>query len=222
MITIGHRGAAGYEPENTLLSFRKAIDLKVDMIEFDVQLCKSGEAVVIHDYSLERTTTGRGFVADKTLSELQELDAGKDQKIPTLKESLQAIGNKAKVNIELKGKSPSVETGRIVNSFIEKGIILLENIVFSSFMIEELRIIRKLLPDARVALLFEELPGDFYEIAAELKASSINLNFEFLTKDIVEEIHIRGHQVYAYTVNNPADKARMKTWSVDGIFTDFP
>lgn len=222
MITIGHRGAAGYEPENTLLSFRKAICLKVDMIEFDVQLCKSGEAVVIHDYRLERTTNGRGLVAEKNLIELQKLDAGKDQKIPTLKESLETIGNKAEVNIELKGKSPSVEAGRIVNSFIEKGINLLENIVFSSFMIEELRIIRKLLPDVRVALLFEKLPRDFNEIAVELQASSINLNFEFLTKNIVEEIHSRGHQVYAYTVNNPADKARMKTWGVDGIFTDFP
>jgi len=222
MITIGHRGAAGYEPENTLLSFRKAIDLKVEMIEFDVRLCKSGETVVIHDDRLERTTNGKGFVADKTLDELWELNAGKGQKIPTLKESLEVIGNKAKINIEIKGKSIAEEVSRTIRSFIENGMIRLENIVVSSFMLDELMTIRKLLPTLKIGLLFEELPKDFDRIASKLQASTINLNFEFLTKDIVKQIHAKGYKVYAYTVNKPADKERMKSFGVDGIFTDFP
>ena len=77
MITIGHRGAAGHEPENTIQSFKKAIELNAEMIEFDVQLCKSGEVVVIHDFTLERTTNGHGFLSESSLSELKKLDAGK-------------------------------------------------------------------------------------------------------------------------------------------------
>lgn len=222
MITIGHRGAAGYEPENTLLSFRKAIDLKVDMIEFDVQLCKSGEAVVIHDYSLERITNGSGYVVDKTLAELQKLNAGKGQKIPTLKESLEAIGNKASVNIELKCRSMAAELCRILNYFTEKGILQLKNIIVSSFILDELLIIREFLPDVKIGLLFEELPEEFDSVASQLQAFSINLNFDFLTQEIVDQIHAKGYKVYAYTVNKQADKKRMETWAVDGIFTDFP
>ena len=222
MITIGHRGAAGYEPENTLLSFRKAIDLKVDMIEFDVQLCKSGEAVVIHDYSLERTTNGNGFVADKTLVELQKLDVGKGQAIPTLQESLEVIGSKASVNIEFKCRSIAAELCRILNYFTEKGILQLKNIIVSSFILDELLIIRELLPSLKIGLLFEELPEEFDAVASQLQAFSINLNFDFLTQDIVDRIHAKGYKVYTYTVNKQADKERMKSWGVDGIFTDFP
>ncbi len=222
MLTIGHRGAAGYEPENTLLSFRKAIDLKVDMIEFDVQLCKSGEAVVIHDYILNRTTNGNGFVADKTLDELQKLDVGKGQAIPTLQESLEVIGNKASVNIEFKCRSIAAELCRTLNYFTEKGILHLKNIVVSSFILDELLIIRELLPSVKIGLLFEELPEEFDAVASQLQAFSINLNFNFLSKDIVDRIHAKGYKVYAYTVNKQSDKERMKAWGVDGIFTDFP
>ena len=88
MIRIGHRGAMGYAPENTLVSFEKALDLKVDMVELDVQLCKTGELVVIHDLTVNRTTNGEGDVAKLTLQELKCLDAGKGQQIPLLEEVL--------------------------------------------------------------------------------------------------------------------------------------
>jgi glycerophosphoryl diester phosphodiesterase len=75
-LKIGHRGAAGHAPENTLLSFQKAMDLGVDMIELDVYVCKTGELVVIHDEKVDRTTNGTGYVREKTLDELKILDAG--------------------------------------------------------------------------------------------------------------------------------------------------
>ena len=81
---IAHRGASGYEPENTLRSFKKAMELGVDIIELDVHKCKSGELVVIHDFNLNRTTNGKGLVKDKTLAELRELELKKSEKIPTL------------------------------------------------------------------------------------------------------------------------------------------
>jgi len=103
-LKIGHRGAMGYEPENTLRSFKKALDLKVDMIELDVYVCKSDELIVIHDDKVDRTTNGQGYVVNKTFEELRTLDAGKNEKIPTLSEVLNLVNRKAKLNIELKGK----------------------------------------------------------------------------------------------------------------------
>jgi len=89
---FAHRGAPGLGfPENTLLSFQKALEYNIDMVEFDVHRCKSGELVVIHDYRLERTTNGSGYVKDHTLEELRLLDAGQGQKIPTLEETLDFI-----------------------------------------------------------------------------------------------------------------------------------
>lgn len=91
VLKIGHRGAMGYEPENTLRSFKKAIELNVDMIEFDVHVCKTGEIVVIHDDKLDRTTNGKGDVSKTSFKELRKLNAGKGEKIPLLQEVLNLL-----------------------------------------------------------------------------------------------------------------------------------
>jgi len=222
MLIIGHRGAAGYEPENTILSFQKAIHLNVDMIEFDVRLCKSGEVVILHDDSLERTTNGAGLVSKTSLVELQKLDAGKAQKIPTLTETFETIGSKVKMNVELKGSSTAKPVSQIIRRFVDSGIIRQEDILVSSFMMDELLIVRRLFPELKIAPLFYKLPEDFSEIASILKAWSINLNLKFLTENDVKRVHASGYKLYVYTVNNVEDKARMQNWGVDGIFTDLP
>lgn len=222
MITIGHRGAAGLEPENTLLSFQKALELQVDMIEFDVQMCKSGELVVIHDDSLDRTTNGKGFVGEKSLMELKTLDAGKGECIPTLEESLRLIGNQSKINIELKGKSTAIASMRIIKQFVGQGIICFENILVSSFLFDELAIIKQGIPSIKTGLLFEELPQKIDQFLNEFQAYSVNLDYRFVTEEIVNRVHSFHARVFAYTVNQQADKIVMKAMGVDGIFTDFP
>ena len=102
MLKIAHRGASGYEPENTLRSFRKAIELNSDAIELDVQLTKDHKLVVIHDETVNRTTNGKWKVSELTLKELKKLDAGKGEKIPTLEEVIKVCRNKCKLNIEIK------------------------------------------------------------------------------------------------------------------------
>ena len=89
MMKIGHRGACGYEPENTLRSFNKALDLGVDMVEMDAHVCRSGEVVLIHDDTVDRTTDGHGHVADMMFTDLSRLDAGHGEKIPTLEQALE-------------------------------------------------------------------------------------------------------------------------------------
>ncbi len=222
MLIIGHRGAAGYEPENTLLSFRKAIELKAEMIEFDLRLCQTGEPVVIHDDSLERTTNGKGLVSVITLTDLQQLDAGKGQKIPTLEAVFETIGKQVKINIELKERLTAGPACELINRFVERGKIRMEDLLVSSFRIEELRQFRRRLPQIKTAPLFESLPEDFMEIASDLEAFSVHLELEHLTKAAVDKVQAAGYKVFVYTVNSPADKKRMHAWGVDGIFTDFP
>lgn len=222
MITIGHRGAAGYEPENTILSFNKALELGVDMIELDIQLCKSGEFVVIHDFNLDRTTNGSGLVVNKTLTELKKLDAGKRQEISSLEESLKTINRKTKVNIELKSKSGTQQLSNTINHFIENENWQSDDFIISSFNHEELVMFNRLMPQIKIGVLYEDIPNDFNETASALNAYSINVEFYFLTEKIVKQIHKLAYKVYAYTVNSNKDKLKMKEIGVDGIFTDFP
>ena len=103
MLVIAHRGASGNLPENTLAAFQKAIELGAEMIELDVHLCKTRELVVIHDAHVNRTTDGHGLVSHKTLSELQKLNAGNGEKIPTLQEVFDLVNGKLKSISSLKG-----------------------------------------------------------------------------------------------------------------------
>ena len=129
MILTGHRGAAKLEPENTLLSIQKAIDLGVDQIEIDVHLTRDQHLVVIHDATVDRTTDGQGAIADFTLAKLKQLDAGKGERIPTLQEVIDLVSGKVILQIELKGpntaepviqavKQNSMENGVLLTSFV--------------------------------------------------------------------------------------------------------
>jgi len=118
-LKIGHRGAKGLEPENTLRSFSKAIDFKVDMIELDVRLTKDKKVVVIHGDKLDRTTNGRGRVKEKDLEEIKKLSAGKGERIPTLEETLDLIDKRVKVNIELKGKKIAESVSKIIDKYVK-------------------------------------------------------------------------------------------------------
>lgn len=116
VLKIGHRGAMGYEPENTLRSFRKAIELNVDMIELDVYVCKTGELVVIHDDKLDRTTNGKGNVSDTSFQELRKLNAGEEEKIPTLQEVLDLLCPTKLIRVK-HGAQYATTTNKLEESF---------------------------------------------------------------------------------------------------------
>ena len=146
IIKVGHRGAMGYEPENTLRSFKKALELGVDMIEFDVYVCKSGELVVIQDDTLERTTNGKGLVIEKTLAELKELDAGKEEKIPTLEEIMDLADKKVKINIELKGDNTAKPVLNMIEKYVDEKGWKYDDFLVSSFNHNELKKFKELNP----------------------------------------------------------------------------
>lgn len=222
MLRIGHRGAMGYAPENTLLSFQKALDFKVDMIELDVQLCKTGELVVIHDLTVDRTTNGEGYVSELTLEELKKLNAGEDQQIPLLTEVLDFIDRKVKVNIELKGKGTAYKVGQLIYEYIKNNRWKGEDFIVSSFDHQELKLFKQGYPKIPVGVLIYHLPHDLAQLAEDFKAQYLNASLAFYSKELVEDAHERGIQVLIYTVNDKKDIERCRKDGVDGVFSNYP
>jgi glycerophosphoryl diester phosphodiesterase len=122
ILKIAHRGASGYEPEDTLRAFKKALEMGADALGIDVHVCKSGEVVVIHDDTLGRTTDARGWVRKKTLSELKSFHIQKGEKISTLEEVLDFVRGKMKLDIELKEKRCAGPTYEIIKRAIRGGV----------------------------------------------------------------------------------------------------
>ena len=182
MLKIGHRGAAGYEPENTLRSFQKALALKVDVIEFDVYVCQTGEIVIIHDDKVNRTTNGHGYVREKTFNELRELDAGQGEKIPTLPEALDLINRQAKVNIELKGVDTAEPVAELIKNYVQEKNWQSEDFLVSSFNHYELQKFSKLCPAVKIGAIITGIPINLAEFGEKIKAHSVNLSQEFINQ----------------------------------------
>ena len=222
VLKIGHRGAMGYEPENTLRSFQKALDLGVDMIELDVFRCKSGEIIAFHDEKLNQLTNGTGYVTKKTLAELKKLDAGKGEKIPTLEEALDLIDRKCQVNIELKGKRTLNTVLKVIEKYVRNKGWKYEDFIISSFMRHKLKKIPKHHTPVRIGALLSYRIFHFFKFAKKIKAYSVHIKYNLVNEKFVKKAHKKGLKVFVWTVNEPEEIQRFKDMGVDGIFSDFP
>jgi glycerophosphoryl diester phosphodiesterase len=222
MLRIGHRGACGYEPENTLLSFNRALQLNVDMIELDVHVCRSGEVVVIHDEKVDRTTNGKGYVVDKALDELRALDAGKGETIPTLQEVLDLVDRKARVNTELKGTGTAKPVFELLESYVGERGWSYGDFLISSFDHRELQEFRRLSGEFRIGVLIKDIPAGFAELLARVDAYSINVFVESVSRELIDDAQRRGVKILVWTVNDTDQIERMKSLGVDGIFSNYP
>ena len=221
-LVIGHRGAMGHETENTLASIQKALDLGVDMIEIDVFKIQSGEIVVFHDERVDRLANSGGNIEEYNIVQVRQLTLDGGHKIPLLQSVLKLINNQTALNIELKGDDTADKVNHIVNYYIEKQGWSPDNILISSFKWDELRDMRNLNKDIKIAVLTEEDPLEAIEVAKELNAVAINPNFRTLTKENTAKIQSEGLKVYTWTVNEPEDIQRMTEFGVDGIITNYP
>ncbi|MDG2371459.1 MAG: glycerophosphodiester phosphodiesterase family protein [Flavobacteriaceae bacterium] len=221
-LVIGHRGAKGHAPENTIKSIQKAIDLGVDGIEIDVFRCASGELVVFHDKSVEKLTNGIGFIEQMSLDSIKELNVLGTEKIPTLKEILDLIDGKITLNIELKGTNTSFLIHQLLNSYFKSTNWTKDRIFISSFDWNELKAFQQLNKEVRIAVLTEDDPVDAIPIAKELNAFAINPNYNSLNKLNVAKIKSENFLIYTWTVNNIKDINQMKKLGVDAIITDYP
>ena len=221
LFCFGHRGARGHEPENTLCSVRKALALGADGVEVDVHLA-DGQLVVIHDHTLGRTTNGSGFVARKSFAYLRSLDVGCGEKIPVLVEVFDTVDRLAVINVELKGAHTAKPVLALIEDYVQHRGWRYEDFLVSSFDHKQLRAIKNLQPEIRIGALVVRVPRGLAAFAGRLGAWSLNVAKEHVTPALVADAHARGLKVFVYTVNEPADIARMAALGVDGVFSDFP
>ena len=216
MLKIGHRGAKGYVPENTLDSFKKALELKVDGIELDVHLSSDAEIMVIHDETINRTTNGKGFVKNFTSVELKQFG------IPTLKEVLDVINQECFVNIEIKDAKTTKLVVELIQNYLSKKHWNIEKFIVSSFDWTVLKEISQLNSTIKIGVLTEDTIDDAITFAKEIKAFSINPYFKSLNSENVKLMHNEGFQIYTWTVNSSEDSTFVKSLNVDGVISDFP
>ena len=218
VLRIGHRGTAGHAPENTLLSFSMAVELGCDMTELDAHICGSGELVVIHDESVDRTTDGTGRVSKLSLSELMQLETGLGEKIPTLEEVLRLLKDRIMLNIELKGLGTPEPVYNLVDSLGWQGEFLL----ITSFDWDMLSEYRMLDHEALIGPLTYDNLYDAMGFAEEVNAHCINPHHGHIDEDYLKLAHLRDFKVYPWTVNEPEDIEHIIGLGVDGVISDYP
>ncbi|EHM10770.1 glycerophosphoryl diester phosphodiesterase [Thermanaerovibrio velox DSM 12556] len=231
MMVIGHRGAAGLAPENTLGAIRKGLELGVQGIEVDVQLTRDGKPVIIHDFSVDRTSNGTGEVANLTLEEIRRLDAGswfgrefQGERIPTLVEVLETVPPNVMLNLELK---QITFQRRGLEEAVAKELKQFgrwDNVVVSSFDHKALETIKGLLEDLRIGLLTYNylLNPQVYLDSLGFQAYSVHPAFELVDQQDCKAYKERGLKVFCYTVNHHETAREIEALGVDGIFTDRP
>jgi glycerophosphoryl diester phosphodiesterase len=218
---IAHRGASGTEPENTLRSFRRALEMGAQWMELDVHAVEDA-LIVFHDDHLDRRTNGTGIVADRSLAYIRSLDAGEGEKIPLLGEVMDLISGRACINIELKGDRTALPVAGLLSERIRDGGWKPERILVSSFNHTELAEFKARCPDIPIGALFMDTPSELASIKSRLGCYSVHLARNHVTRETVEEAHRHGMKVFVYTVNKPKDVERMKILGADGVFTDYP
>lgn len=219
---IGHRGACGHAPENTLLSMRKAIELGVHGFEFDIQLSREGDPIVIHDDTLMRTTNGKGSVHDYTTQELARFDAGKGESIPSLRDVLDLVDKRCRLFIELKAEGSEEPVVDLLNHYVTHQGWSYEQFYLCAFDHAQIAAAKERNPELRTCALLAGIPVSRAAIAQEAGAWSINPCIHHINQAFVDDAHKRGLKVLTWTANTPEQIAKAKALNVDGIFSDFP
>ncbi|MBU0468188.1 MAG: glycerophosphodiester phosphodiesterase [Candidatus Omnitrophica bacterium] len=214
MIIIGHRGACGYERENTIKSFEKAIEIGVDYVELDVQKTVDDEIVVFHD----KRTFDNIPIEDISLSRLKQELLKEGIIVPTLDEVLECINGRIGVNMEIKSRMPA---GLIIEK-IKKYKCDLDKVIVSSFMHDLLLEVKRSEPHIKTGVLLTSRLLDPFDILNKLQSRIIIQNYEFIDKDYIDMLHKGNAEIFVWTVNELQDIKNMIDLKVDGIISDFP
>ena len=243
-LVIAHRGGRSLGPENTLYTYRRAVDLGVDVLEIDVQLTQDNQLAVIHDKTVDRTTNGSGTVASYKLADLQMLDAAyhwstgkinpnslrdKGIKIPSLAEVFQLFPQ-MRINIEIKDPKPAAITSLCQTI---KDHNMSQKVLIASFDAGALKKFRSICPavatstGATEAIWFYWLQKMYLESTYSPNAQVLQVpeNFgdlQIVNKRFVEAAHARNMRVHVWTVNDIDSMKLLLKWGVDGIMTDYP
>jgi len=228
---VGHRGFSAIAPENTMASFKKAIEAGANMIEMDVMMSSDGGLFVFHDYKLGRTTNGRGLFRHVSKNYIRELDAGSwfsksfaGEHVPYLEEVIELANSKLYVNIEIKHKWFDG-----LHELVDKTVRLVErhhmmnSCIFSSFNLEALRYLHSKYPEAKFGPLYRHnLNPTAQSFPLKYNAQAVILNHHFLNGRSIERLHKHGLKVMVYTVNSANRIEKLIKMGVDGIISDDP
>lgn len=224
---VAHRGYAAVHPENTMVAFRRSIQMGADTLEIDVHHSKDGIPVVIHDDSLDRTTTGTGRIREKTVAELQQVDAGKKFSpefagcgVPLLEEVLELCGGKVGLQLELKEHNTEEELRAILHLLNQYDMT--ERTMFISFYPDNLRILRSLNNDIELALLSSELVD--LKAVAELGNATLLIQLSTVLEhpQLVAETQAAGVGLGVWTVRSLEDAYKLVEIGVRRLTTDIP
>lgn len=229
---IGHRGAKGYAPENTLTSFRKAKELGATWVEFDVKETKDNILVIIHDDDLDRTTNGKGPMINSLWSVVRELDAGSwfhpsfsNEKVPTLEETFILLKElNMGANIEIKpcpGREEQTAIA-VANAIMKKWPKELPPPLVSSFSMDSLIAAKNTCPNLIIGALFETLPRDWKKVILKVQAVTIHIDHEIVHENMIKQLNQEGYPVLTYTVNDQKRAHDLFNMGVSSIFTDYP
>jgi glycerophosphoryl diester phosphodiesterase len=216
-----HRGASAHAPENTIKAFQLALDHGADGVELDVTLSKDGEIVVIHDDNVDRTTDGSGAVTSMTLAELQALDAGEGEKIPTLNEVFERFGKKLLINIELKNMRgfSSLLPDKVAALIQAYGLV--DFVLISSFNPFYLQRFRRLCPEASLGILTLPKMANLW-FWRFFQHDALHPYYKDVDQTLVDKTHRYNRQVNTWTVDNAGEIQRLAGLQVDGIITNDP
>ncbi|WP_300619666.1 glycerophosphodiester phosphodiesterase [uncultured Fusobacterium sp.] len=226
---FAHRGYSGKYPENTMIAFKKALECEVDGIELDVQLTKDGEVVIIHDETIDRTTTGKGFVVDYTYEELERFDASFKfkalgfNKIPTLREYFQLVKDYDIVtNVELKtGINEYLGIEEKVWELI-KEYNLEEKVIISSFNHFSVMRMKDIAPQLKYGFLSEDWIIDAGKYTHSHGVQCYHPRFNNLIPDVIKELKKYNLEINTWTVNLEEDMRYLYSNNIDVIITNYP
>lgn len=222
MLKIAHRGAKGYEPENTLKAFQKAVDLNADGIELDVHLSTDGHIIVMHDETIDKMTNGKGFVNTFSLSELKSFLIAGQYEIPTLNEVFDLVDKKCFINIELKDAETVIAVTTLIEKYISEKNWNYNHFIVSSFDWNALQEVYNLNKNIPLGVLTETTIDSALAFAEKVQAKAIHPDYELLTPEKTKQIQEKGFLVFPWTVNLEQDIQKIKSYNVDGIISDFP
>ena len=230
MLILGHRGARGHAPENTMASFQAALDMGVDGIELDVQMTKDGKVVVCHDHSLERTSNGSGWLVEHTREELRALDFGSwfspqfaGEKIPTLREVLQwAAPTRLIVNVEIKNGPVIYEGIEEKVSALIRECRMVDRVIVSSFYHPSLLKMKQLDPMIKTGLLYASRPVDPWLQLRVTDTDNLHPLWHYVDAAWASGTRPHGAKIFTWTINELRDWGHIKNMGVDGIMTDYP
>ena len=223
-LVIAHRTTMGHAPENTLAGIRRALDMGCDGVEIDVRLCADGVPVLIHDDQLDRTTNAIGRIADMTLVELQDVDAGNGERIPTLREALELVRGRMLFIVELKvtpGDNVAALSDAVLAE-IERADALPWSWLWSFDSETVIELANRAPPGRRIAHLCRSPTPDIWRIAAQHRLDGISIHGSGLTPENVAACQAHDMATFVWTVNEPPDIQQCIKLGATGIVSDYP